>query len=465
MAAAGVCSTSQPMRRRPVAILALAFGVVAASLGGKAAAWVASPGRLEGRTPALRGSPVYPQTGVPTLAGAASAGATRGGVALPVALAALLVGLRAQQRQRLGRKPRAALHATEVGAAAGASEDVDRSQREALRAITAMAVCLAVAVGGASQASAADGGGDWFQPFVNLNAGIISGIDGVVGSAGLAIVLYTLLLKALTFPLNQVSMRTNVILQAIQPQTQEIQRRYESEEIDEATSGNLLNRVYGEYGIFPLFGLIVPLFVQLPVFVSLFRAIGQLASQDEHFRQGFLWIPSLAGPVELGRPGLDWLLKTQSADSFVPLVGWTNAGLYCLTPVILVILQFLSQRIVPSPGNTGWAGTVVTGFIGMSALVSPQAVGVYWLVNQSLTSAQMVLAREQVNEEFPALLKEAAKAEVENDGIRYTRRSGMRDESDATKKVDEYLKPKIAPARSRTGKRKQAMADKRKARR
>lgn len=68
------------------------------------------------------------------------------------------------------------------------------------------------------------------------------------------------------------------------------------------------------------FAAFLPILFQLPIFIALFRAIGKLAAQDEHFKEmlgvvsawwcacgvceePFLWIPSLAGPVESGRRG------------------------------------------------------------------------------------------------------------------------------------------------------------------
>jgi len=315
---------------------------------------------------------------------------------------------------------------------------------------------------GASSALA-DDGGDWFDPFVNFNAGIIEGIDGVVGSAGLAIVLYTLLVKVVTFPVNQISSRTNAVFQALQPQMQEIQKRYEREEITEEMSGKLLNQLYSEYSIFPLSGLLLPLIVQLPVFVALFRAIGKLAAQDVHFREGFLWIPSLAGPSEFGKPTLDWLLKTRTPEQFEPLIGWQDAGFFCLTPVLLIVVQLLSMRIVPAPGNQGWTTYLFSLFIGISSLVSPQAVSVYWLVNTACTGGQQLLVRGQIEEEFPGLMQAAEKAQEESGGIRYTRTSTLNPESQAETQASKDITARVkemqpAAPRTRPARRKAAAA-------
>lgn len=132
-------------------------------------------------------------------------------------------------------------------------------------------------------AHAEDGGdsGDWFEPFVDFNANIIEGIDGLVGSAGFAIVLYTMIIKVATFPLQQPALRTSALMQLLSPQTDEIERKYP---LDEEGRGRTLRELYGKVGLNP-FAAFLPILFQLPIFIALFRAIGKLASQDEHFKE------------------------------------------------------------------------------------------------------------------------------------------------------------------------------------
>lgn len=133
-------------------------------------------------------------------------------------------------------------------------------------------------------ARAEDSPGDWFEPFVDINAKIIEGIDGIVGSAGLAIILYTVIIKVATFPLQQPALRTSALMQLLSPQTDEIERKYP---LDEEGRGRTLRELYGKVGLNP-FAAFLPILFQLPIFIALFRAIGKLASQDEHFKERVL---------------------------------------------------------------------------------------------------------------------------------------------------------------------------------
>jgi len=307
----------------------------------------------------------------------------------------------------------------------------------------------------AEQAGA--GGGDFFEPVISFNASIISGLAGIVGSGGLAIVLYTLLVKVITYPLSQSTVRTNVLLEMVSPQIRVIEARYKN---DEGQRNELLRNLYLDLGVNPLSSFF-PVIVQLPVFIALFRAIGRLAAQEPRFSEAFLWIPNLAGPCVSGQPSLDWLLRSQTPQTFEPLVGWQTALLYLVTPILVASTQYLTGRIGnPRADEQGVLGLLFPTFIGISTLVSPQGLGLYWLTNSILTGVQTKVTRDQVGEEFPQYRQVAEGVEdgVASDGLRYTRDSPFSAmESQAVEESIKKLKPQKAAGKKT---RKQRRAEK-----
>lgn len=297
----------------------------------------------------------------------------------------------------------------------------------------------------AADQAAAAASGDWFDPFVNFNAGIIAGIDGVVGSGGVAIILYTIIVKAVTFPLQQPALRTTTLLRLTSPQTETIQKEYKD---DEDQKNQMLRRLYDEVGINPLNGLL-PVLVQLPIFIALFRAIGRLASNDDGFKQPFLWIPNLSGPVASGNPNLDWLLRSQFSDHFEPLVGWGAALGYLVLPVLIISTTIAAQKLGGSSASTskdnGWIDTVFPWFIGFSTLVSPQGLGLYWLTNTFLTAGQTFYVKAEVEKEYPEYARiyyDAQKAQQdapEAPELRYTRESPFQKEEVAEVEVESVV--------------------------
>ncbi|CAE7376080.1 unnamed protein product [Symbiodinium natans] len=258
----------------------------------------------------------------------------------------------------------------------------------------------------------ASSGGDVFEPLIQFNAGIIAGIDNVVedqlhipNSFGFAIIFYTLFIKLLTFPLNQTSLRSAAIMQLIKPKVDQIQRKYKS---DQETLNRMLLRLYDDCGVNPLGGCI-PSLIQVPIFIGLYRSILKLAEINPKFKEPFLWIPSLSGPVS-GSPSLDWLLGSQSPTEYIPLVGWEDAARYLVLPIGLVASQIITQKFTnPDAGNQGGPAAIVNSVIplviGYTALVSPQGLGIYWLCNNLVTNGQTLFIKNQLGEEFPEYRK------------------------------------------------------------
>ncbi|CAJ1392995.1 unnamed protein product [Effrenium voratum] len=287
----------------------------------------------------------------------------------------------------------------------------------AQEAATAVAGAAADAAGAAEDAEevigeVAQSGGDWFEPLIQFNAGIIAGIDGVIedqlhvpNSFGFAIISYTLLIKVLTYPLNQAALRSAAIMQLIKPKIDQVNRKYKN---DQETQNRMLLRLYDDCGVNPLGGCI-PSIVQFPIFIGLYRSILKLAEVNPKFQEPFLWIPSLAGPSTSG-PSLDWLIKSQSEAEFVPLIGWDQAGRYVILPILLIFSQVITQKVSqPDVGNQGGPAGFISNFIplviGYTGLVSPAGLGIYWLTNNLVTQGQTYVIRSQLGEEFPEYKK------------------------------------------------------------
>jgi len=274
----------------------------------------------------------------------------------------------------------------------------------------------------------------FFEPLVQANAGIIAGIDDVAeevlhlpNSFGWAIIGYTIFIKAITFPLNQSALRTNAMMQILGPKVKQIQTKYKN---DQETQNRMMLRLYDDAGVNPLGGCL-PSLLQLPIFIALYRAINSLAQKNVHFKEPFLWIPSLSGPVDAGQPSLDWLTKSQFPDHFEPLIGWEQAGRYLILPAMLVVSQFFTQQQA-SPNQAQQQGplqyvtNVFPFIIGYTTLVSPAGLGIYWFMNNLLTQAQTTYIKNSLSEEFPQYKKiidgtastpESVQKEVEADEV------------------------------------------------
>lgn len=125
-------------------------------------------------------------------------------------------------------------------------------------------------------------------------------------SWGISIIALTALIKLLTFPLTKQQLESTTKLQALSPQIKELQAKY-------ASNPEVMNQKMAEFyqvnDINPLAGCL-PSLAQIPVFIGLYRAVLELAKNNE-LDEPFLWLPNLEGPTYGADPtsGSDWILK------------------------------------------------------------------------------------------------------------------------------------------------------------
>jgi len=225
---------------------------------------------------------------------------------------------------------------------------------------------------------------------------------GVPGAWGLSIALFTVGIKTLTYPLNYKQMSSTMALQAVQPKMKAIQARYAN---DPQKTNEMIAQLYQEENVNPLAGCL-PTLVQIPVFIGLYRSVLQLAQKDL-LEESFLWIPSLQGPVgeynlKTGLPidPTGWLFKGWTEGH--PALGWEATAAYLSLPVVLVITQTISQKILqpppsedPAQQQTQQILKFLPLMIGWFALNVPAGLGIYWVFNNAITTAQGWYIRQQ----------------------------------------------------------------------
>jgi YidC/Oxa1 family membrane protein insertase len=119
---------------------------------------------------------------------------------------------------------------------------------------------------------------------------------GLTGSSGIAIILFTILIKTLLLPLTIKSVRSTVVMQELQPKIRELQKKYGQDR--QRLSAETM-KLYQEHGVNPMSGCL-PVLLQIPVFFGLYFAIQNLSTNDDGaWSNGFLWIPDLAQPDPL----------------------------------------------------------------------------------------------------------------------------------------------------------------------
>ncbi|AZR74933.1 hypothetical protein BBF96_13355 [Anoxybacter fermentans] len=109
---------------------------------------------------------------------------------------------------------------------------------------------------------------------------------------GLAIIVFTLLIRLVLHPLNKKQMDSVKAMQEIQPEVEKLRKKYKNDQQQLQTK---LMELYKERGINPAAGCL-PLLIQMPILIALFQSIRNL---EELENASFLWLDSLTKTGDL----------------------------------------------------------------------------------------------------------------------------------------------------------------------
>lgn len=175
---------------------------------------------------------------------------------------------------------------------------------------------------------------NWFAGIGKLLLLVLSGLQKVTGNFGWAIVLMTLCIRGLLFPLNRRSQtamaRYQKKMKRVQPKIDAIKAKYAD---NRAELNKAQQKLMQEEGVFPPLGGCLPMFVQMPIFFGLFSALR--TSFD--LRQA----PFMGYIQDLSRPDALFPFPFD-----VPFFHWET---FNLLPIIMVIMWVAQQATMPKP--------------------------------------------------------------------------------------------------------------------
>jgi len=111
-----------------------------------------------------------------------------------------------------------------------------------------------------------------------------------VPSYALAIIILTVLIKVVLYPLSKKQMRSMVMMQKLAPEIKAIQDKYKNK--DPQTMQQKIMGLYKEHNVNPMAGCL-PLLVQMPILIALYRALFEFPFKNPDHAH-FFWVPSLS---------------------------------------------------------------------------------------------------------------------------------------------------------------------------
>jgi YidC/Oxa1 family membrane protein insertase len=214
------------------------------------------------------------------------------------------------------------------------------------------------------------------------------------GNFGIAILLVTVLLKILFFPLANKSYASMAKMKAVQPEMTSIRERYADDKMKQQQA---LMELYRKEKINPVAGC-WPVLIQIPVFFALYKVL--FVTIEMRHAPFFGWIRDLAAPDPTSIFNLFGLLPYNPGA--VPVLGpFLMLGVW---PIIMGITMWLQMKMNPEPPDPvqkqvfAWMPVIFTFMLGSF----PAGLVIYWAWNNllSVTQQAFIMKRNGVKIEL-----------------------------------------------------------------
>ncbi|MBU3158980.1 membrane protein insertase YidC [Clostridium frigoris] len=197
--------------------------------------------------------------------------------------------------------------------------------------------------------------------FYIVNGGIHTIIPNNDLSYGLAIIIFTIIVRLILLPLSVKQLRSTAKMGAIQPEMKKVQAKYKS---DPQKAQQEVMKLYKENGVNPMGGCL-PMLVQMPILFSLYYVFQNLNMHGA----GFLWMQDL-----------------------------TKSDPIYILPILSTVTTYFSSKLMQPPSTDGaqskQTSTMNTGmaiFMGFMSLKFAGTLVLYWVINNVIQIIQTVV--------------------------------------------------------------------------
>jgi YidC/Oxa1 family membrane protein insertase len=216
----------------------------------------------------------------------------------------------------------------------------------------------------------------WFAMIVVPLLQALKWVNGYVGNYGWSIIVLTILINVLIFPLRHKSMVSMKKMQALQPQVKAIQDRYakfKATDPEKQKMNSEMLALYKQKGVNPASGCI-PMLLTFPILIAFYNLLNSA--------------------IELrGAPFVGWIHDLASRD---PTYVW---------PILMGATMFWQQKMTPSTADPMQQKIfmVLPVVFTIMFLAMPAGLVIYWLTSNILTIGQQYLTNHLTKTPAPAV--------------------------------------------------------------
>lgn len=219
--------------------------------------------------------------------------------------------------------------------------------------------------------------GLWSSIFVKPLAFVILWFTKYVGSAALALIITTILIRLIVYPLTNKAAMQSELLKKAQPELEKLEKKYGNNPDEQSMmrKSQEMTMIYKKYNINPFSGCLFS-FIQLPLLFAFLEAINRIPALYE---ENFLFL-------QMGTTPWIGLLK---------LGNWV----YIILIILIGLTTFLSFKLNATAPTTGTndpmksMSIIMTVMIVITGLFMPTALGIYWIISNLFTIVQNLIVK------------------------------------------------------------------------
>ncbi len=206
-------------------------------------------------------------------------------------------------------------------------------------------------------------------PFSRLLLNSMNGLYAMTGSYALAIVLLTICVKAILWPLQNKANNNMKKMSALQPEMKRLQDKYKEEPVKFQQE---MGKVWKKAGVNPLSGC-WPMLIQIPIFIGFYNMLGKAVELRHH---GFWWVKDLSQP-----------------DTVAHFLGFAINPL----PLLMAVTMLAQMKLSPQSGDPAQRKMMMFMpliFIFMCYNFA-SALALYWTIQNLISIVQLQITKRQ----------------------------------------------------------------------
>ena len=282
-----------------------------------------------------------------------------------------------------------------------------------------------------------------WSSLITLVTNLLTMLYGFTHNYGVAIILLTIFIRLILYPLMQKQMVSMREMQKIQPLMKAVQEKYKN---DKERLNKELMALYKEHKVNPMSGCL-PLLIQMPILILLFQTLRVFKyhiPNTEIIDGGFLWI---ANQVEILKDGLPVIVGGLAAPEQLIGLGDGIFGIEYIgiLPFLVGGSMYIQQKMTSTDGSTGKAGgstqqtqkmmtIMMPLMIGFMSFSLPSGLTLYWFTSTLLGIGQQYL----INKKMPAI-EEMPKEAVSDKGELKQKQPNKKPEKPVVRKEESWI--------------------------